>query len=83
MAFKKAGIEGDAAQEKSAEAVYYVIIGLLAVYSGVGAIGAFKGAVTGAAHGGGFSIAALEAAMAGIKTSEVAQFAGKLGLKVS
>ena len=81
--FKKAGIEGDAAQEKSAEAVYYVIIGLLAVYSGVGAIGAFKGAVTGAAHGGGFSIAALEAAMAGIKTSEVAQFAGKLGLKAS
>lgn len=81
--FKKAGIEGDAAQDKAAEAVYYVIIGLLAVYSGVGAIGAFKGAVTGAAHGGGFSIAALEAAMAGIKTSEVAQFAGKLGLKAS
>ena len=81
--FKKAGIKEGVAQDKASEAIYYTIIALLAVYSGIGAISAFKGAVTGAAHGGGFSIAALEAAMAGIKTSEVAQFAGKLGLKVA
>jgi len=79
--FKKAGIKEGVAQDKASEAIYYTIIALLAVYSGVGAIGAFKGAVTGAAHGGGFSIAALEAAMAGIKTQEVVAFAGKLGLK--
>lgn len=81
--FKKAGIEGDASQDKAAEAVYYVIIAALAVYSGIGAVGAFKGAATGAAHGGGFSLAAIEAAMASIKTSEVASFIGKLGLKTA
>ena len=79
--FKKAGIEGDAAQDKAAEMLYYTIIAGLAVYSGIGAIGAFKGAMTGAAHGGSFSIAAFEAAMASIKTSEVSSFLGKLGLK--
>jgi hypothetical protein len=79
--FKKAGIEGDAAQDKAAEMLYYTIIAGLAVYSGIGAIGAFKGAMTGAAHGGSFSIAAFEAAMASIKTSEVSAFLGKLGLK--
>ncbi len=79
--FKKAGIEGDAAQDKAAEMLYYTIIAGLAVYSGIGAIGAFKGAVTGAAHGGSFSIAAFEAAMASIKTSEVSSFLGKVGLK--
>ena len=79
--FKKAGIEGDAAQDKAAEMLYYTIIAGLAVYSGIGAIGAFKGAMTGAAHGGSFSIAAFEAAMASIKTSEVSSFLGKVGLK--
>jgi hypothetical protein len=79
--FKKAGIEGDAAQDKAAEMLYYTIIAGLAVYSGIGAIGAFKGAMTGAAHGGSFSIAAFEAAMASIKTSEVTSFLGKVGLK--
>jgi len=81
--FKKAGIVGDASQDKAAEAVYYVIIAALAVYSGIGAVSAFKGAATGAAHGGGFSLAAIEAAMASIKTSEVASFIGKLGLKTA
>jgi hypothetical protein len=81
--FKKAGVEGDAAQEKTAEAIYYTIVALLAVYSGVGAVGAFKGAIAGGAHGGSFSLAALETAMAGIKSSEVAEFATKLGLKVA
>lgn len=81
--FKKAGIQGDAAQDKAAEAVYYVIIAALAVYSGIGAVSAFKGAVSGAAHGGSFSLAALESAMAGIKSSEVAGFVSKLGLKTA
>jgi len=79
--FSKAGIKDDAAQQKAAEAVYYTIIAALAVYSGVGAIGAFKGAISGAAHGGGFSLSALESAMAGIKGKEVAEFIGKIGLK--
>lgn len=79
--YKKANIQGDAAQDKTAEAIYYTIIAALAVYSGIGAVSAFKGAVTGAAHGGGFSLAALEAAMATIKTGEVAEFVGKIGLK--
>ena len=81
--FKKAKIEGDAAQDKTAEAIYYTIIAALAVYSGVGAVGAFKGALAGASHGGGFSLAALETAMAGIKSGEVAEFIGKIGLKAA
>ena len=81
--FKKAGIVGDTAQMKAAEAIYYTIIAALAIYSGVGAVGAFKAAAQGAAHGGGFSLAAFEAAMASVKTSEVSQFVGKLGLKVA
>ena len=82
-AFKKAGIEGDAAQDKAAEAIYYTIIAGLAVYSGIGAVSAFKGAITAAPHGGSFSLAALESAMAGIKSSEVTEFIGKLGLKAN
>ena len=80
-AFKKANIEGDAAQTKAAEAVYYTIIAALAVYSGVSAIGAFKGAIASAPHGGSFSLAAMEAAMAGVKSVEVAEFLTLLGLK--
>jgi len=80
-AFKKAGITDQAGQKKAAEVVYYTIIAGLAVYSGIGAIGAFKAAAQGAAHGGGFSLGAFEAAMATVKTGEVAQFLGKLGLK--
>ena len=79
--FKKAGITDDAAQFKTAEAIYYIIIAGLAIYSGVSAIGAFKAAAQGAAHGGGFSLAAFETAMASIKSTEVATFVGKLGLK--
>lgn len=82
-AFTKANIVGEDAQKKAAEAVYYTIIAGLAVYSGVGAVSGFKSALSGAAqaHSGGFSIAAFEAAMAGIKTGEVAQFLTKVGLK--
>lgn len=79
--FKKAGIEGEDNQMKAAEAVYYTIIAGLAVYSGVGAVSAFKAAVQGAAHGGSFSLAAFEGAMATIKSGEVGHFLGKLGLK--
>lgn len=81
--FKKAGIEGDSAQDKAAEAIYYVIIAGLAIYSGVGAVGAFKAAAQGAAHGGGFSLAAFEAAMASVKSTEVVGFLGKVGLKAA
>lgn len=81
--FKKVGIKDEAQQMKAAEAIYYVLIASLAVYSGVGAVGAFKSAVTGATHGGSFSLAAFEAAMASIKSSEVAEFVGKLGLKAA
>ena len=81
--FKKAGITDDAAQSKAAEAVYYTIIAGLAVYSGVGAVSAFKAASAGAAHGGGFSLAAIESAMAGIKSQEVVEFLAKVGLKAA
>jgi hypothetical protein len=79
--FNKAGIKGDSAQDKAAEMLYYTIVAGLAIYSGIGAVSAFKAAVSGAAHGGGFSLAAFEAAMASIKTSEVSSFLGKVGLK--
>ena len=68
-------------QKKAAEVVYYTIVAGLAVYSGIGAVGAFKGAIQGAAHGGSFSLGAFEAAMATIKSGEVVDFLGKLGLK--
>ena len=79
--FKKAGITQEADQQKAAEAIYYVIVAGLAVYSGVGAVSAFKSAAAGSGHAAGFSLAAFEAAMASIKSSEVATFVGKLGLK--
>lgn len=78
--FDKAGIKGDSAQMKAAEMIYYTLIASLAVYSGVGAASAFKQAA--AAHDAGhFSMAAIETAMASIKTGEVAAFIGELGLK--
>lgn len=82
-AFDKAGIKDDAAQTKAAEVVYYTIIAGLAVYSGVGAVSAFKTAITGPASSvaSSFSLSAFESAMATIKSGEVVQFLGKLGLK--
>lgn len=79
--FAKAGIKDDAAQTKAAELIYYTIIAGLAVYSGVGAAGAFKSAMSSGA-GGDIAIGSLESAMATIKSGEVAEFLGKLGLKV-
>ena len=82
-AFKKAGIQDDAAQTKAAEVVYYTIIAGLAVYSGVGAVSAFKSALTTAPNAGNFSIAGLESAMAAIKSSEAVEFMRKIGVAAS
>lgn len=81
--FRKVGIKDEAQQLKAAEALYYVLIASLAVYSGVGAVSAFKSAAAGATNGGSFSLAAFEAAMASIKSTEVVEFATKLGLKTA
>lgn len=80
--FKKAGITGEAAQQKAAEMVYYIIVAGLAAYSGVGSIAAFKQALAakGATGAAGFSLSAFEAAMASVKTKEVREFIAKAGL---
>lgn len=81
--FKKAGIASEAEQERAAELVYYTIVAGLAVYSGVGAVSAFKSALSGVSGASNFSLGALESAMAAIKSSEVTDFLGNLGLKAS
>lgn len=78
--FRKAGITDPAAQEKTAKVVYYTIVAGLAVYSGIGAISAFKDAASIAPHAGSFEIGTLEAVMAAIKSGEVVEFIGELGL---
>jgi hypothetical protein len=84
--FSKAGIKDDAAQTKAAELIFYTIVAGLAVYSGFGAAAAFKKAIAAkniAASAGNFSLGSFEAAMAQIKTGEVKDFVGKLGLKLA
>lgn len=81
--FKKAGITEPAAQDKAATMLYYTIIAGLAVYSGIGAISAFKNAASVAAHAGSFEIGVLEAAMAAIKSGEVVEFMGSMGLSAA
>ena len=78
--YKKANIIDPAQQLKTATFVYYVIVASLAVYSGVGAIGAFKTAAS-SANLGDISLGTLETAMASIKSGEVTQFIAKLGLR--
>jgi hypothetical protein len=78
--YKKANITDPAQQLKTATFVYYVIVASLAVYSGVGAIGAFKTAAS-TTNLGDLSLGALETAMASIKSGEVTQFIAKLGLR--
>jgi len=78
--YKKANITDSAQQLKTATFVYYVIVASLAVYSGVGAIGAFK-SVASSANLGDLSLGTLETAMASIKSGEVTQFIAKLGLR--
>lgn len=77
--FKKAGIKGDANQTKAAELIYYTIVAGLAVYSGVGALSAFKSAAQ-TADIGGFSFGTFEAAMSAVKSKEVTSFLAKLNL---
>jgi hypothetical protein len=79
--FAKAGIKGEANQNKAAELVYYSIIAALAVYSGVGAFSAFKQAAANGANIANMSLGTLETAMASVKTAEVASFMSELGLK--
>lgn len=78
--YKKAQIDDPQQQMKAASLLYYTIIAGLAVYSGIGAIGAFKSAAS-TANLGEFSLGTLESAMATIKSGEVVEFLGKLGLK--
>lgn len=78
--YKKANITDATQQLKTATFVYYVIVASLAVYSGIGAIGAFKTAAS-SANLGDISLGTLETAMASIKSGEVSQFIAKLGLK--
>lgn len=78
--FDKAGIKGDAAQNKAAEVVYYTIIAIMAVYSGVGAAKAFKSFVS-SGQIPDFNLSMFEALLTKVKTGEVQEFAGKLGLK--
>lgn len=79
--YKKAGIEDDATQMKVASMVYYTIVAGLAVYSGIGAIDAFKHTITHGAEAAHVSLGALETAMASVKTGEVATFLGELGIR--
>jgi hypothetical protein len=78
--FKKAGIKSEQAQMKAAELVYYTILAGLAVYSGVGAVSAFKSAAA-SVDLGDFSIGTFETAMAAIKSGEVATFLSRINIK--
>lgn len=80
--FEKVGITSDAAKLKAAELLYYTIIAGLALYSGVGAVEAWKEAIKQGGNIAHVSIGTLESAMAGIKTAEVSTFLSKLLLKV-
>ncbi len=80
--YKKANIKSEQEQKRVAEVVYYVIIASLAIYSGIQAVGAFKAGLTNISGDvSSFSLASLETALAGIKTSEVVEFIQKVGLK--
>lgn len=71
---KKAGLKkDDKGAEKAAEVVYYVIVFGLMIASGAGAVGA--------AAKGHQGFAAMEGALAAIKSAEVIEFLGALGIK--
>jgi sulfite exporter TauE/SafE len=63
---------------KAAEVVYYTIIAGLAVYSGIGAVSAFKSAAAGGAAGSEFALGTFETVMASVKTTEVTEFLTKV-----
>jgi hypothetical protein len=77
--FDKAGIKSDSDKSKAAEVLYYTIVAALAVYSGVGAVSAFKTSAQ-TLNISDFSLGALESAMSTIKSGEVAAFIKKLGI---
>jgi hypothetical protein len=76
--FNKAGITNPQDQMKAAEVVYYTIIAGLAVYSGIGAVSAFKSAAAGGAAGSEFALGTFETVMASVKTTEVTEFLTKV-----
>jgi hypothetical protein len=77
--FDKANVKSDSDRQKAAEVLYYTIIAGLAVYSGVGAVSAFKTGLQ-SVNVSDFSISALESAMSTIKSAEVGAFIKKLGI---
>lgn len=81
--YKKAGITDESTRMKVAKIFYYTVVAGLAVAAGIGAVGAFKTAASQAAHGGEFALGTFESVMVAIKSGEVAQFLGKLGLSAS
>lgn len=78
--YKKAGITDESTKMKVAKIFYYTVVAGLAVAAGVGAIGAFKTAASQAAHGGEFALGTFESVMVAIKSGEVAEFLGELGI---
>lgn len=79
--FRKANITDSADKKRASEMLYYIIVAGLATYSGVGAAKAFKAAmaskdITTAASS--FNLAAIESAMAAIKSGEVKAFLSKV-----
>jgi len=78
--FKKANITNPDMQMKATEAIYYTLVAGLAIYSGVGAVSAFKAALTSSVEAGHFSLGALESAMSAIKSKEVTEFLQKIHL---
>lgn len=81
--YKKAGITDESTKMKVAKIFYYTVVAGLAVAAGIGAVGAFKTAAAQASHGGEFAIGTFESVMASIKSGEVAEFLGELGLSAS
>jgi len=86
--FAKAGIKKEVDQQRAAELVFYTIVAGLAVYSGFGAVSAFKSGLAKVAAAGGtaagdFALGSFEVAMASIKSGELSEFLGKVGLKTA
>lgn len=81
--YKKAGIKDEKVKMKVAKIMYYTVVAGLAVSAGVGAVGAFKAGMSQSAHGGEFAIATLESVMTAVKSGEVAEFLGKMGVKAA
>ena len=81
--YKKAGITDESTKMKVAKIFYYTVVAGLAVAAGIGAVGAFKTAASQAAHGSEFALGTFEGAMAAIKSGEVVEFLGELGISAT